>query len=101
MDPATGKELRQFRGNQTYSYGVLIGPDGKTLVAVSSQPSGDTTIRLWDVATGAEVRKWADAPRGVVARSPDGRIVAGMSGDNFLSAGKAGRNVRLWDVATG
>jgi RNA polymerase sigma factor (sigma-70 family) len=70
--------------------GLAFSPDGK----YGAAGLGDGGIRLWEVATGKEVRK-IEAHRSAVARvafSPDGKTLASVSPDEFI---------RLWDVATG
>src|SRR5262249_34409595 len=54
----------------------------------------DGCLRLWDVATGKELRCFRGHREAVtsVAFSPDGRRALSCSGDG---------TVRLWDVATG
>jgi RNA polymerase sigma factor (sigma-70 family) len=72
---------------------------GKALVSSGS----DKTLRVWDPATGKEVRRltghqgWA----GALTVSPDGRLLAcsAISGFRDLAAVRA--EVRLWDVTTG
>ena len=64
---------------------VAFSPDGRLLAAAS--PSGEA--RLWDAATGAEVRSWAAG--GSVTFTPDG---------TFLAAGGPD-GVSFWAVATG
>jgi WD40 repeat protein len=67
-----------------------VTPDGKYVVS----GSGDKTVRLWELATGKEVRRFtghADWVRSV-AVTPDGQYVVSGSGD---------KTVRLWDLATG
>jgi WD40 repeat protein len=69
---------------------VAVTPDGKHVVS----GSGDNTVRLWELATGKEVRRFtghADWVRSV-AVTPDGKYVVSGSGDN---------TVRLLELATG
>jgi WD40 repeat protein len=65
---------------------VCFSPDGKQLASGRT----DTTVRLWDVETGACVRTLEGGhgrPVISVCFSPDGRMVASGSDDN---------TVRLW-----
>jgi WD40 repeat protein len=114
LDAATGKEIRRLAGHQARSFSpprnpkspldLLVGsvgkgnvttlafsPDGKTLAS----GGWDDLVRLWDVATGKQLRK-LDAHRAMVARvafSPDGKLLASRGGlDGVL---------RVWDAATG
>lgn len=88
-DVATGKSIRPLANGEAGGGGALTR-DGRH-VALSCS---DNTIRLFEVETGTEVRRftghkgWA----GGMAFSPDGR--------RFLS-GSEGKTIHLWDVATG
>ena len=82
--------LGTFRGHADSVLSVVFSPDGK--FALSG--SGDKTLKLWDVATGRELRTFS-GHRGTiwsVAFSPNGKIALSGSEDN---------TVKLWDVATG
>jgi WD40 repeat protein len=90
-DTASGKLLHDLKGHTDYVVALAFTPDGKTL-ASGARMKGDSTIRLWDVASGEQ---WAmrKCPRGVWAMvfRHDGRI---------LYTGSSDGTVRLWDVPT-
>jgi WD40 repeat protein len=69
---------------------VAFSSDGRTMASGSM----DHTIKLWDLASGLELRTLAGHPRAVasVAFSPDGRTLASGSWDH---------TIKLWDVASG
>jgi WD40 repeat protein len=71
-------------------YSVAYSPDGKRLATGSV----DKTAKLWDAATGKELRTFSGHTDWVtgVAFSPDGTRLATASAD---------KTVRVWDVATG
>jgi WD40 repeat protein len=87
----TGKEVRKLTGDKgSNGSSICFSPDGKHLLSIS----GDyNTLCIWDVATGAELKR-INAPNAFrAAYSPDGkRIVAGGFNDTF---------VRLYDTTTG
>jgi RNA polymerase sigma factor (sigma-70 family) len=83
---------------------VVYSPDGK-LIATAAH---DHTIRLWDAATGKEVRVLGDPDARLnayaqtrwlhcLAFSPDGKMLA--SGDHAPAWNL--NTIRLWDVTTG
>jgi WD40 repeat protein len=100
--------LRLFEGHTGPVSGVAISLDGKRAVSCSGYPQGDATVRLWDVASGKEVRRLnADRlpvlpahaelanPSGevwTVAFSPDGRHVLFGGANGVLG---------LWSVHDG
>jgi WD40 repeat protein/transcriptional regulator with XRE-family HTH domain len=81
---------RLFAGHTEPIWDVEFLPDGKTMVTTSS----DKTARLWDVATGKELRTFSGHTADVesAAFSPDGKTMVTCSVD---------KTARLWDVATG
>src|SRR5262249_54878345 len=102
-DVATGRPRVPLPGHQERLTSVACTPDGRTVVTAA----WDGTVRVWDARTGKEVRRLeADPdkeerdkrdllnPASVahVILSPDGRLVAGLRGDEVAL---------LWDVATG
>jgi hypothetical protein len=81
---------RQIR--RAYRSGRIgrVSPDGRSALSGSS----DNTLKLWDVATGKEIRSFVGHADRVwsVAFSPDGRTALSGSQDKTL---------KLWDVAAG
>jgi len=77
-------------GHSNWVLSVAFSPDGKLLAS----GSGDSTVRLWEVATGQEITTLLGHNHAVnaVAFSPDGKLLASGSGDN---------NIKLWNVVTG
>ena len=88
--PVRGKpEPRVLTGHKGYVYAVAVLPDGRRALSGGR----DATMRLWDLQTGAELRRFA-VRRGVntIAALPDDRRALSGSSDNTL---------RLWDLQTG
>ena len=77
-------------GHSDAIWSVSFSPNGKTVITGSL----DKTVRLWDVASGREIRTFIGHDNVVkaVAFSPDGNTFASASHDH---------TVRLWDVASG
>ncbi len=67
--------------------GVVFAPDGK-FIATGSHMG---TVRLWDPATGKELRSWQAHDGGAIglAVSPDSKMIATGSWDN---------SIRVWDA---
>jgi WD40 repeat protein len=92
-DVTTGRKVRSWRapGEETErdSASLAATADGKLLATGHWK-----VIRLWEVATGKELRQFPtpDAHANRLAFSPDGKT---------LLSGMANSTVRLWDVATG
>jgi WD40 repeat protein len=69
---------------------VVYSPDGRYLA--SGSWSWDNTIKIWEVATGEELRTLTGHSVYSVVYSPDGRYLASGSSDN---------TIKIWEVATG
>jgi RNA polymerase sigma factor (sigma-70 family) len=96
-DVAAGCLIRKLNGHRKYITAVAFSPDGNTLASASG---GDRSIRLWDPATGKELRQWEGIRKD---RNPEDWIhtlVWSPNGKVLASGGNA-KVIRLWDVATG
>jgi serine/threonine protein kinase len=95
----SGRELRRLTGHSNWVNSVAIAPDGRRVLTGSGGElcegrfvdGADTTVRLWDVATGEEVccRRGHTASVTSVALSGDGR--------NALT-GSLDQTVRWWEL---
>src|SRR5882672_472882 len=100
---ATGKELHTFKGHvPAYAPGPLEGgtgtvafsPDGRTALTGRRSERGkpSESLKLWEVATGKELRTLRDSGAFAVAFLPDNRTALSVGWDKSFT---------LWEVATG
>ncbi|WP_341526616.1 caspase family protein [Nostoc sp. UHCC 0302] len=84
------QERNSLEGHSNYVLSVAFSPDSKTIASASS----DTTVKLWNAATGKEITTLKGHSSDVlgIAFSPDGKTIASASSDT---------TVKLWNVATG
>jgi WD40 repeat protein len=74
---------------------MVFSPDGRLLATATFRSS---TIKLWETATGRELRDLSSGKQSAAGMSPyiafsrDGRVIAAAAGDN---------SVKIWDVITG
>ena len=82
------QSVRTLSGHTASVTGIAFSPDGKLIVSASQ----DRTARIWDAATGKQVRELKHAQNVLaVAFSPDGALIATGSGTV----------VQLWRTADG
>ncbi|HMD83087.1 MAG TPA: LpqB family beta-propeller domain-containing protein [Terriglobia bacterium] len=82
--------LKTLLSHKDCIYSIAWSADGKLLASGSY----DKMVKLWDAATGQEVKNLQDHIDAVfaVAFSPDGK---------HLASGSQDRSVKIWDIASG
>ncbi len=90
--PAVGQapELVVQSGHTWRIDSMVVSPDGK-LVASASGRQGDGTVKLWETATGRNIRTLSAGGANALAFSPDGKSLA--AGDDF--------SISIWEVNSG
>ena len=83
-------ELILQNGHSERSDGLAFSPDGRYLASAST----DSTIRIWDAATGNELRA-------LIGHAGAVRTVSFSADGKLLASGGADGKVKLWDVANG
>jgi WD40 repeat protein/serine/threonine protein kinase/tetratricopeptide (TPR) repeat protein len=87
-DLASRRMVRSLAGHSGVVFAITFSPDGRYLASGDD----DKTVRIWDCATGAELRTYADeAVAFGLAFSPDGQRIVSASGNGL----------KLWSVASG
>lgn len=83
-------EVFQFVGHKGAVNGIAISSDGKSLVSAGE----DTTVRIWDAATGLERHR-------LFGHTQPVKSVAVSPGGQYVLSGGMDRAERLWLTATG
>ena len=85
-DLATGRLLHTLSGHETPVNSLAFSPDGRTVASAS-----EGKIKLWDVATGGELKSWDAWGYPWVSFSADGKAIVGRL------RGRSG--LVVWDVS--
>jgi WD40 repeat protein len=101
-DAHSGHLVRSFEGHRDWIHDLAVSPDGRLGVTVSGRtgqpqpgnPDSDCSVRVWDLESGKELRRWQENTFIVwsTAFLPDSRRVVSGSDDG---------TVRVYDVVTG
>ena len=112
LDDGTGTDWRPLRDDwDEVSDGTAIDPTGRWGATSSEYTQGGArkTIRVWDLASGAVVREWPQAPEGESVEGEawasgdvdflrDGRLVVGQVGGVRVLDATSGGSQWLWTL---
>jgi WD40 repeat protein/uncharacterized caspase-like protein len=87
LDLNTGRTVRTFVGHRQIISSIAFSPNGRY---VASTSWGDHTIRLWDTASGQQIREFEEYSRSVAFSRDDRFLIAGVFG-----------SVKMWEVESG
>jgi WD40 repeat protein len=98
-DVTSGNELRTLKGAKSFVTSVTFTVDGKTLASGSGGLDNQGKpiageVKLWDVATGKELRVLKGHVDGVFS-------IAIKANTKTLAAGGGDGTLKLWDLTTG
>ena len=100
--------VREFPGHTGPVSSLAFTPDGTWVISGSGWPTGDRTVRVWEVATGKEVRRFDTAampknPGTSGGREAPGEVytVAVTPDGVHAVTGATGGAVGVWEIATG
>ena len=94
-DGATGRKIKEFQGSVCNGTFVrAVSPDGKIVASVSRGSAADPSVRLWDVAAGAERLLFPGHPGRVTC-------LAFSSKARSLLSGSWDHSAVVWETRTG
>jgi WD40 repeat protein len=89
-DAGTGQHKRELPGHESQIEWLVLSANGQF---IASGSPGDSTVAVWEMATGKQLRRMVDPGVGsAVAFAGDGRM---------LATGGTDRDLRVWELATG
>jgi WD40 repeat protein len=99
-DAATGRQRLRLRHEDEIA-SLAFSPDGRLLASASR--FNYQTVRLWDLTTGKELRRYfvPSVPEGNNLFMGVATWVAFATNGKVLAAGGTDRKLRLWDTVTG
>ena len=88
-DIPTGQEVRTLVGHLKEVAALAFSPDGKLLASVGEK---EERIRIWNLATGVELKSFSGPTQARILFSPD---------NQFLAVASAEGSIRLWNANAG